>query len=165
MNVLSDETPRPRDPTDFPPHGPNSLASIGERGMARTLDTLIELIPLTVLVAVFIKFDTVHNTASLPSWVLIAWLAMLVVYEAVMVTWRGQTVGKLVFGVRVAYLVNGKKPDPFHAALRIMLPAIVLAFPPTLWFLYPVVYLTAAFTPMRRGVHDQAAGSVVVRTR
>ncbi len=165
MNALSDETPRPRDPTDFPPHGPNSLASIAERGMARTLDTLIELIPLTVLVAVFIKFNDAHNTVSLPVWVLIAWLAMLVVYEAVGVAWRGQTVGKLLFGVRVAYLVNGTKPDPFHAALRIMLPAVVLAFPPTLWFLYPTVYLTALFNPMRRGVHDSAAGTVVVRTR
>jgi uncharacterized RDD family membrane protein YckC len=165
MNALSDETPRPRDPTDFPPHGPNSLASVAERGMARTLDTLIELIPLAVLVGLFIKVDDAHNTVSLPVWVLVAWLAVLVLYESACVAWRGQTLGKLLFGVRVAYLLNGTKPDPFHSALRIMLPAVVLALPPTLWFLYPTVYFTAWFNPMRRGIHDSAGGTVVVRTR
>jgi uncharacterized RDD family membrane protein YckC len=161
---VPEDVPRPREPEDFPLTGPNSLAAIHERGIARVIDLVIEVLPLGVLVALFADVNTAKQTVSIPAWIFPLCLGLFVLYETVLVAWRGQTIGKMVLGVRVARLVNGSAPDPSHAALRAMVPATVLAIP-IVQLATPLVYLSSMFNPIGRGVHDSAAGTVVVRSR
>jgi len=162
MNAISDDTPRPRGPDDFPSAGPNSLASIVRRAAARTIDTLLIGVAASLVLLPFVTVE--GNKTALPRWAILPFVVMMVVYEVALETWMGQTLGKLLLGVRVARLVNGQGPDVSQVTLRALVPASVLVLP-FVSVLYPFVYLTAGFSPMRRGVHDHAGGTVVVRTR
>jgi len=163
MNVVSDDAPRPRGPDDFPSAGPNSLASLYQRAGARVVDTILIGVPAVLVILPFITVEGDKVTA-IPSWAILPFVVMMVVYEVVLETWLGQTLGKMLFGVRDARHVNGTGPDVSQVTLRALVPASVLAIP-LVRVLYPFVYLTAGFSPMRRGVHDHAGGTVVVRTR
>jgi uncharacterized RDD family membrane protein YckC len=163
MNVIPDEAPRPRGPDDFPSAGPNSLASIGQRAAARLLDTMIIAVPAVLVLLPFVTVEG-DKVTSIPGWGILPFVVMIVLYEVVLEAWIGQTLGKMLFGVRVARLVNGTGPDVGEVALRALVPAAVLVLP-VVAVAYPFVYLTAGFSPMRRGVHDHAGGTVVVRTR
>jgi uncharacterized RDD family membrane protein YckC len=163
MNAISDDAPRPRGPDDFPSAGPNSLASIGQRAAARTIDTALIAVPAVLVLLPFVTVEG-NKVTALPAWAILPFVVMMVLYEVALETWIGQTLGKLLLGVRVARLVNGKGPDVSQVTLRALVPASVLVLP-FVSVLYPFVYLTAGFSPMRRGVHDHAGGTVVVRTR
>jgi uncharacterized RDD family membrane protein YckC len=163
MNAISDDTPRPRGPDDFPSAGPNSLASIGQRAAARTIDTVLIAVPAALVLLPFVTVEG-NKVTAMPKWAILPFVVMMVVYEVALETWIGQTLGKLLLGVRVARLVNGKGPDVSQVTLRALVPASVLVLP-FVSVLYPFVYLSAGFSPMRRGVHDHAGGTVVVRTR
>ena len=163
MNVLPDDAPRPREPGDFPPSGPNSLASFGQRAAARLIDWAIIGIPAMLIVFAFATVK--NNQAQFPSWSAVPFVVMMIAYEVALVTWTGQTLGKMLLGVRVARLVNGTQPDATQATMRALVPISVVVLPLYLAICYPFVYLTALYTPMRRGIHDSAAGTVVVRTR
>jgi len=164
MSMLPEDPPRPQAATDFPPKGPNSLASTTERGAARLIDLLIELIPVLIIFIVWaLRSDP--RVDEFPRWPLYVFVFGAVVYETGLVSWRGQSLGKFLLGVRVARLLDGSKPDSSWSAMRVLLPCAVLVVPVVGPGLYLFVYLWAVVTPMRRGVHDMAAGTVVVRAR
>jgi uncharacterized RDD family membrane protein YckC len=88
----------------------------------------------------------------------------MVLYETVLVRTTGQTVGKMLLGVRVARLTSGGRPDLSQSALRSLVPTSVVAIPLAA-LCYPFFYLSAWFSPLRRDIPDHAGGTVVVRTR
>lgn len=169
------DTKMPVGPQSFPRTGVNSLATLGSRGVARTLDTLLIGIPYFGLVF-FVMFlasggDPAQAEASEPttrSWVAV-WgplAAVLVVYETIAVALWGQTIGKAIVGIRVARQVNGRCPLWWEAALRIGLVAVVLVIPHQLALAVAMgLFTTAGFDPMRRNLTDRAAGTVVVKSR
>ena len=163
MNVLPDDAPRPREPSDFPPRGPNSLAGFWARAGARTVDVIIVGVPGLLVVIPFATYKG-NQVTSLPQWVFVPFMAMFATYEIVLLSWTGQTLGKMLTGVRVAQLVNGRHPEVGQSALRSLVPLTVLAIP-ALALAWPLIYLTSLFNPMGRGLHDQAGGTVVVRSR
>ncbi len=163
MNVLPDDAPRPREPSDFPPTGPNSLAGFWARAGARTFDVILVGIPAVLVVVPFATYKGNQVTAT-PNWAFLPFIVLFALYETAMVAATGQTLGKMVTGVRVAQLVNGRRPDVGQSALRSLVPLTVLAIP-VLLLAWPLVYLTAIFNPLGRGIHDQAGGTVVVRSR
>lgn len=81
------------------------------------------------------------------------WLPIvaLVVESAVLTATLGGSAGQLVLGVRVRRVDGGPSVDIARALLRSLLIALVL----------PAVI----FDRDRRGLHDRAAGTVVVSTR
>lgn len=89
-------------------------------------------------------------------------------YEVVMVATRGQTLGKLGLGTRVMDGVSGGRPTLWQAATRAVVPlagvvvdaALGSVGVGALWVL--VVYGSVLFDAHRRGLHDRAAGTVVV---
>jgi uncharacterized RDD family membrane protein YckC len=85
-----------------------------------------------------------------------------VVYEAALVAWRGQTLGKMATGVLVQRL-DGARPGMARSTLR-ALPWLLTLVPVVLLPLLPTVYLWALFTRDGRGLHDLLAGTHVVRT-
>lgn len=164
----------PVGPHSFPRTGVNSLATLGSRGVARTLDTLLIGIPYFSIVALVLMLADSGRTSDeaveigIQGWVAI-WgplAAILVVYETVAVALWGQTLGKLVVGIRVARQVNGRCPLWWEAAVRIGLVAVVLVIPHQLSLVVAMaLFTTAGFDPMRRNITDRAAGTVVVRAR
>lgn len=153
-------------PGDFPARGPNSLASVGQRALARLVDLAIVGLPALLLVVPFVHIDGDKAVADVPRWVGVVALAIAVSYEVVFIAWRGQTIGKWVVGVRVARYADGKKPTFSQSSLRSLLPACFLAIPvPVIDTGWLVVFLSSLYHPLRRGWHDKAGGTIVVRTR
>ncbi|MDG4859690.1 RDD family protein, partial [Streptomyces sp. T-3] len=144
------------------------LADIGKRLLARFLDLLVIVIPITILSTIFggIKVtadkgedfgDVVADANSGGQWLwkIIA-LAAYVAYDWLMVRKTGQTLGKKWLGLRVANLSDGSTPDSSAALTR----AAVLQIPAVLcccvWWLILIV-LIASDKPYRQGLHDKAA--------
>lgn len=171
----------PRTPKleDFPETGPNALGSLSARAYARIVDTIIVDLPfllvLFVLTAATLDPDgqptaaTEELTRVLPLWFVVGTVALAIAYEVIATATTGQTIGKWVFGLRVAGYTNGKKPTWEQAALRCLLPTVAavvaLAVLQVSTVGAMVVLASAFFHPLRRGWHDQAGGTIVVRTR
>jgi len=163
--MLPEDAPHPQEAADFPATGVNSLASIGQRGVARSIDALIPFVPTVAILMVY-ALRSGTSTAPLPRWPVFVGIAIAVVYETAFIAWKGQTLGKMLLGLRVARLVNGTTPDRSQSALRALVPASALSLPGVIGIsLYLVVLLMAVPSDLRRGIHDHAGGTVVVRSR
>lgn len=165
----------PVGPESFPRHGVNSLATLGSRGAARLIDSLVLGLPYLVAASAVLLVvsggdpDPDEMSLSSAQSQVLLWAPAIVlafVYESVCITLWGQTLGKLLTGVRVARVVNGRCPLWWEAALRIAVPGVVAVVPHPLAQVVAVcLFLTAGFDPLRRNVPDRAAGTVVVRAR
>lgn len=165
MTEAAETRPPPR-AQDFPPSGPNSLASLLQRLGGWTLDILVTILPATLVTLPFIDFDKLMDTGELPVYATAIPLIIWLIYEVVLLTWLGRTLGCWVLGIRVARYADGAKPTFEQAALRSLLPASIAAIPiPIVNAGWIVVYMGALYNPLRRGFQDFAGGTVVIRTR
>lgn len=157
----------PKDPEGYPEAGPGSLASIGQRAVARIIDTALIAVPLSVVSLVWFT-ETTDGELSIdaPIWVLAIFFAVDLVYEVTMVRMFGRTLGKMALGIRIVRIPDGAHPDWGQSGVRYLVPGVADAIP--VWFsgLFAIgIYLTAMFDPAYRGVHDKAAGTLVLRSR
>jgi uncharacterized RDD family membrane protein YckC len=86
-------------------------------------------------------------------------LSLTIAYEVISIGWKGRSLGKAAFKLRVIRLDTGR-PGYREAALRALIPSLlllILAIP-----LYPVPYLIAAILPGHRWPNDSIAGTRVV---
>ncbi|MFF0725747.1 RDD family protein [Streptomyces sp. NPDC004134] len=143
------------------------LGGLGRRLLARIIDALIVYIPVSLFLTLIGRIDEFadsDNTGAQYAWGLFGILVYLV-YEGLMLTRSGQTVGKKLMGIRVGMLENGAVPAGGPGWLRAAvytLPAIVPCIG-TLFWLYNVLSCTWD-RPYRQCVHDKAAKTVVVST-
>ncbi|WP_419947165.1 RDD family protein [Candidatus Poriferisodalis sp.] len=95
---------------------------------------------------------------------LVALLALLVLYEPVMVALWGATVGKLAVGLRVVRIADGTRPGLFRSLVRVLVPSF--AGVSTLGVGWFIVWFILVWSTMsgqdRRGWHDKLSGTVVV---
>lgn len=160
------EARTPPQVTDFPETGVNSLASFGQRFGGWLIDVMITIVPATLAAMPFVDVDQVVETGESPAWVLALGIGVWILYQVALVASWGKTVGCLAVGVRIARYVDGKTPAVDQAALRALVPAVFPVIPiPILNGGWVVVYLSALYNPLRRGIHDLAGGTVVIRTR
>jgi uncharacterized RDD family membrane protein YckC len=157
----------PRDPEGYPDRGPGSLASIGQRAVARIIDTALIAVPLSIVTLVWFS-ETTDGEVSIeaPIWVVALFFALDLTYEVTMVRLFGQTLGKMILGIRIVRIPDGERPDWGQSGVRFLVPGVADAIP--VWFsgFFAIgIYLTAMFDPAYRGVHDKAAGTLVLRTR
>jgi uncharacterized RDD family membrane protein YckC len=102
--------------------------------------------------------DALHPVA-------LSFAAIWFVYNTLMVMWRGQTLGKMAARARVVRAVDGNHVGGGRAALRALVPMLGAVLPTPFGLLVPVVvYGWMLFTPRRQGLHDLAAGSIVIRS-
>ncbi len=125
----------------LPAHGRGSMAGTGRRIVALLIDwTLCQLIA-----AAFLGYSLGQNSGL----TMFAPLLVFVVENILMVATLGQTVGHRLLGMRVTALGRGYV-GPARATLRTLLLAVVI--PAVVW------------DADGRGLHDKAAGTVLVRT-
>ena len=142
-----------------------ALATIGRRFVARLIDALIVALPASLALWPYIDAD--EGTIDGPLWlVYLLGLVVPAMYEIVFIAWRGQTVGKVIMSVRVVQLDGGEVPSASQSAIRALLPLAVLnlPLPPISTLAGMAIYLWAFTSPLRQGLHDRAAGTVVVST-
>ena len=141
------------------------LAPIGRRALGAMLDQLIVLIP----VAVGIVASGFRPGEELDPDAVFALNAAAVVtafvYALVMIGFLGRSVGKFATGTRVVRCDTGGRVGWVAAAQRAIVPALAAAIPAVGLALGFVVYGLALLGPMRQGLHDRAAGTLVVMAR
>jgi uncharacterized RDD family membrane protein YckC len=133
-------------------------ASVG----ARLLAVMVDLLILAIVDAVVVYFTmqlcylTIADLGMLPKGPLVAFLLVQNGGYLVAFTAGGQTLGKMVAGIRVVQSDSDASLDLGRAFLRTLMWG-VLAVPAGLGF------LTALFSRDHRGLHDRFAGTRVVR--
>ena len=156
---------------------PGSPASWGMRAAARIIDFVLVSLPFAYLsnVAGVKQITSGPDKGDLtgPLWILLLFPVVYMAYETVLVSRTGQTVGKMLCRIKVVDWSTGMLLTPQQAAVRAFVPGVFLlvaaAAPlvgvPWLGFLQfapLLVYVTVAASPVYRGVHDRAAGSIVL---
>lgn len=133
-------------------------AGVGRRLLAVLVDLVI-LAAIDVVVVYFtmqLCYLTIEDVGILPKGPLVAFLIVQNGGYLVAFTAGGQTLGKMMAGIRVVQSESAGSLDVGHAFLRTLM-WVVLAVPAGLGF------LTALFSRDHRGLHDRFAGTRVVR--
>ncbi|UQA95190.1 RDD family protein [Streptomyces halobius] len=145
------------------------LANRGRRLVARIIDIIIIGVPVTLIMNVIVGGAdyTSGSPTETGKQATVSGVTMLVylVYEGLMLTNRGQTVGKMAMKIRVGMLANGAVPAGQAGWIRAAvytLPEIVPCCGPIFW-LVNVLWCTWD-KPYQQCVHDKAAKTVVVST-
>jgi uncharacterized RDD family membrane protein YckC len=140
-----------------------TLAPIGRRVGGLILDQVIVILPVVVVVLAvgFTPSDGVTSDSLLFFNVTVTSVAF--VYETLMIALVGRTVGKIALGTRVVRLMDGGRPGWSEAAMRALVPLSLGAIPQVGVLLAVLVYSLALWNPLRQGLHDKAAGTLVVR--
>jgi len=151
--------------SDFPPPPPTStdrLASIGQRALAQLIDSVIIGIPL-FFVSTAISGDLTDADSGQLLLVTVLWLGVSLFYNTAMIAIYGATIGKRVMKLMVVNRVDGSAVTWTYAAVRPLIPTVAGLVPVIGLAANLVVYLRAVFHPIRQGLHDAAAGTIVVR--
>jgi uncharacterized RDD family membrane protein YckC len=150
--------PRARDAEASPAEDAPEAAGIAARVTAVAIDVVL-LAAIDVIV-IYLTMQicglTLADLTLLPKGPLVAFLALQNGGYLVAFTAGGQTLGKMVTGIKVVS-TRAKASLGFRDSLLRTLVWLVLAVPAGLGL------LTAFLTPDRRGLHDRCAGTKVVR--
>jgi uncharacterized RDD family membrane protein YckC len=164
-------SPKPS-PTPAAPHAPvvsparpdtTPLAGRGDRLGAAIIDAVLCLVMIAAAVAVAaalgLDFQATPVRIGLASGVL-----PLAVLQMVLLSLRGQTLGKALMGVRVVDQEDGRNPGFVRVVLlRQFLPGVITALP-YLGKVFWLIDCLCIFGEERRCLHDVIAGTKVVRT-
>jgi uncharacterized RDD family membrane protein YckC len=139
------------------------LAGIGRRFAAVWIDGFVVGLPLMIVMMIFVfpaLFASGGNAAP-PSWMNWAGYAVTpfyIVYEALMLKARGQTLGKMALGIKVVQ-PGGQPLSTGQAWGRAVVRGVFISF------LAIINYITAVFTKEKTCIHDMAAKTRVVLAR
>ncbi len=137
------------------------LATIGRRFAANLIDSCIVSIPIFTLLVLFVAVAAAGKGTP-PPWIGFAFLGIfpvmilgVVAYEALMLQWRGQTLGKMLLRIRVVR-PDGTPISAGQAWGRALVRAVLIHV------LALVNYIPAFVTKDKTCVHDMAAKTRVV---
>ena len=152
--------------SDIPPPPPptsDPLAPLARRALAQVIDGLLIGVPLFVL-TVSIGGDLSDTDNDNLLWLTVLWLAVSLVYSTAFVAISGATIGKRIVKIKVVNRADGSPVGWTYAAVRALVPTVAGLIPVIGFALNIAVYVRAFFHPLRQGLHDAAAGTVVVRS-
>ena len=142
----------------------DALGSIGRRALAQFIDGLVLGVPLFFLTLPFgtsITSEELSDSQLL--WLTVLWVGASLVYNTVAIAVWGSTIGKRSIGLKVVNRSDGGPVSWTYASVRALVPTVVQLVPVIGPGLAIVVYLRAIFHPLRQGMHDAAAGTIVVK--
>lgn len=131
----------------------------GRRILATIADAILFLILSFILGAIFGGNSVEGGSASvsLSGVSALIYLVIVLAYYILMEGYLGQTVGKMLLGIKVIREDTGEVPGPGKAAIRTILRVIDGLF------FYLVAYITVLVSGKNRRLGDMAAGTLVVR--
>ena len=147
------------------------LASPGKRLVARIIDIALVAIILAIFaIAGIVGLLAIPEAGEEAAGALIllgfggAVLVFLIflIYEPALIATRGQTVGKMMMGIKVVRAEDGGLPGWGKAIGRWILPGLVFLIPFAGWFLHMLVYLSLVWDDRRQGWHDKMGTTVVI---
>ncbi len=142
----------------------DALGSVGRRALAQVLDALIIGVPLFFLT---LPFGTSITNEELSDgqllWLTVVWVGASLIYTTTAIAIWGMTIGKRIVGLKVVNRADGGPVSWTYASVRALVPTVVQLVPVIGPGLAIVVYLRAVFHPLRQGLHDAAAGTIVVK--
>jgi uncharacterized RDD family membrane protein YckC len=141
------------------------LATVMRRFSGLLLDQLLVLVPIVIVALAFGLQPASKISDSTVLAISVASVAASFVYFTLMIGLFGRTVGKMAAGTRVVRAVDGGQVSWTGAVMRALVPLAVGAVPTVGFALTMVVYSFALFSPLRQGLHDRAAGTLVVMQR
>jgi len=149
---------------DLPPDGlllvPASLLQrIGGALVDGLLTSMVVVVPLLLG---FVRFDDLQSLRLSAGWT-VALAVLGAAYTIVPTARWGQTAGKLAVGTRVVVEADGSLPGLRRSALRWFVSEGVARLPYLGLLISLVVLGSVVADPRRRGLHDKAAGTIVVR--
>jgi len=139
------------------------LASFRRRTVGIVVDQIVITAPLfAVFFALgFAPKDAITDGRAV--WFTLSLTTLGLAYETIGI-WRwGRTLGKLLTRTRVVSVVDGGGLGFVRSFQRSLLPTTLSAIPQVGPILGIGVYVYAFFDPLRQGIHDKAAGSIVVQ--
>lgn len=142
-----------------PLQGMPPLASSGRRLVARIIDALVVSIPVLLILWGTIGFNTSSTRQSWDESAVVA--VVYLIYEGLMFSRDGQTLGKKWMNIRVAMLADGSAPTKAAAWLRAATYVVLAWICCVFWLINVVWHLWDR--PYRQCVHDKVARTVVVR--
>ena len=123
----------------LPAHGPRSVAGLGARSLAFAIDAVL----CNLLAAGIGRLNVSLTHGTLVLWIFLA--------EVFVLTWLGgASAGHRLVGLQVVRL-DGAPPNPLTALIRTA--GLGALFPALIW------------DRDQRGLHDKAAGTVLLHTR
>jgi uncharacterized RDD family membrane protein YckC len=139
-----------------------ALATVAQRIGGALVDGLLtSMVVVVPLLLGLIRADDFEKGLS-PGWV-----PLLVVFGAaytiVPVAIWGQTLGKLAVGTRVVAESDGTLPGWRRSVIRWAVPGIAGRLPYVGLWVSLAVMASLVLDKRRRGLHDKAAGTIVVR--
>jgi uncharacterized RDD family membrane protein YckC len=139
-----------------------NVATVARRVNGYLLDQVIIVVPI-VVVALALGFEP-DKTSERAVWnISVAVVAVSFAYHLLMVGFLGRTVGKIATGTTIVSGVDGARLGWTGATMRALVPQVAGVVPAIGFALTAGVYAPVLFDPLRRGLHDRAAGSLVVR--
>jgi uncharacterized RDD family membrane protein YckC len=132
----------------------------GRRILATLVDGLVFGLFWAVMAALFgtiTSGGSFHWEGSLPAVPTVIYGLGVVLYYILMEGYLGQTVGKILFGVKVVREDNGEVPGLKAATIRTLLRIVDGLFS------YLVAFITVLVTEKRQRLGDMAAHTLVVR--
>ena len=148
-------------PPPLPP-ATDRLASIGQRALAQVIDSVIIGIPL-FFISTSVSGDLTEADNGSLLVVTVLWLGVSLFYNTAMIAVYGATIGKRIMKLMVVNREDGSAVTWTYAAVRALVPTVAGLIPVVGLAANLVVYLRAIFHPLRQGLHDAAAGTIVVR--
>ncbi len=149
------------------------LAGLGSRLGARILDAIIVGVGIGILVVIgvggIVMSSLSDDDAAVFAFIALAlgavllFLLVTLLYEVTMIALRGQTVGKMITGVRVVSTDNGGIPGWGKAIGRWLILNLPAAIPNVGLLAVLLVYLSPTWDKKRQGWHDKVVSTVVVR--
>lgn len=140
-----ERTGHPGQRYDLPATGVGAVAGLGRRLAGLVVDCVLA----ALVTSLFVRVPIPHGAAvqTMNYWSLLTWLLITVVGT----TFFGVTPGMLLLGIRVARLDGAPMLGPVRAIARAVLVALIV--PAVVW------------DGDRRGLHDKAAGTIVLAAR
>jgi uncharacterized RDD family membrane protein YckC len=148
-----------------PATSPIVLAAYGRRVIAWLVDVLIFAVPFVLVILATTDVDTSDPAAAIPIGASVAFAVVFIVYQTIMITWRGQTVGAMSMSIKVVRLDTNEKPGWQPSAIRALIPQVAGEVPLIGPLLVLAIYGWMFFDRRRQGLHDKAAGTIVVSAR
>lgn len=142
--------------------GTQELATVGQRVVGALVDGLLtSMVVVIPLILGFVELDDFDGT--LPAPILIGLFLFGAIYTIVPTAVWGQTLGKIAVGTRVVVEADGALPGWWRSAVRWALPGLAGRLPVIGLVISLAITVSLLVDPRRRGLHDRAAGTIVVK--